>query len=241
MGGAHQSRQVLEGDPGPVGHQVDGAPSRRAGALRAAGSRGRPTPAPRRPGRRGTEARFGSGSSGSSPPGARRSRSLTQANGVVDRLGAPHGIVGRSLATASFSTARNTGAGEAVQHPAGVPEPHRVGHEDQDGPGQRPAAQLPHPVGEGGTGRRCAPAGRCPRCSRREESTAASRGAARYQRNRMGYAMLERTAASRYTGGQGVQALHQDAPPAVGDGAGVGPGRPGRRPPRRRAAPARRR
>ena len=52
---------------------------------------------------------------------------------------------------ASLSRARSAERGErgAGHEPAGVPEPHLIGHEHEDGAGLRPFAQPEEPLGEG--------------------------------------------------------------------------------------------
>ena len=215
VGDAQHSGQVLEGDPGPVGHQVDGA---LLGGPERCGQKVVGDGPPRTlygevGGDRGPLRLrlFGKLAAGSEPV-----QGVTQADGVVDRLGAPYRIVGRSLDRLALDGEEHRRR-EAVQHPAGVPEAHRVGHEDQDGPGQRPAAQLPHPVGEGGAvggvsppdDAHGAPVGKL-------YGGVQGRGPVPAKPDGIGHAGED--GGQPVYRGQGVQALHQDAPPAVGDG-----------------------
>ena len=61
--------------------------------------------------------------------------------------GSPYPVAGPGQDRIAFhgEQGRDVGGGE---QPAGVPEPHVVGHEDEHRSGQRPVAHLPEPPGE---------------------------------------------------------------------------------------------
>ena len=102
----------------------------------------------------------------------------------------------------------------AGQQPAGVPEPHLVGREDEDGPGQRPLAQPPQALGKG----RAVGGGSLPHHAQgpaagQQQGGVQGRGPVQAQSHRaVGAGDGGRQPVD---GGYGVQPLQQDAPPLL--------------------------
>ena len=210
------------GNPGPVADEVDGPSSRRAGGRRAAGSRERASAVRRRPGRRAWKPAAAPPPPEVTPPGSRSFQGLAQTHGGVHRLGTPHRVAEFAPDTTSPSTARNTGDREAVQHPAGVPAA---------APGRASGPAPPRAAAPGaastcawrrGSGRRCGPDARCPRCVRRAvpKGRVQGRGPEPAEAE-MGRARPDRTAASRYTAATASRRSRRMRPPAVRDGTGA--------------------
>ena len=184
-----------------------------------AGSRqsGTPQPGPATARSAGTEARCGSGSSGSSPPGARRSRAWRRPTALLTAWGLHTGSSGVAW-TASLSTARNTGAGKPSSIRRVCRSRTGSGMRTRTAPGERPAAQLPHPVGEGG------PVGGVPPPDDADGAAVGKlhggvQGRGPVPAEPDGIRDAGENGGQPVHGSQGVQALHEDAPPAVGDGA----------------------
>ena len=144
---------------------------------------------------------------------------VAQVDGSADRGRAPYPVArfGQDRLALQGEQGRDLGGRE---QPAGVPEPHVVGHEDEHRSGHRLVAQPPEPLGEAGPvggaslpddadhlpiGKRhggVQPHGTVPAEAYGEGDVGEEAGQVMY-------------------GGQGVEALHQAAPPLGGDGAGA--------------------
>ena len=172
----------------------------------------------------GASARSGSGSWGSPPPGAARSRARRRSMDALT-LGGLHIRSPAPARTASRSRANRAGASVVESSPAGVPEPHVVGHEDERRSRHRPVAQPPEPICEsrpvGGEplpdDADRLPIGKC-------HGGVQGRGPVPAEPD--GECDVRDGGGDAVDGGQGVEALHQAAPPLGGDGTGAHPPHP---------------
>ena len=144
----HQSGQVRQGDPGPVGNQVEGA---LLGGLEGGGQQIVGDLPPRT---LDGEVGWDRDDLGLVLLGKEASllypvQDGAELDGGVDRGRTPHRVVRRRLDRLALE-GEIEGNGGAGQRPADVPEPHVVGHQHEDRSGERPLAQPPHPVGKAG-------------------------------------------------------------------------------------------
>ena len=140
---------------------------------------------------------------------------VAQADVASDLEGSPYGVVrsGQHRLTLQGEEGGNVGG---RKEPAGVPEPHVVGHEDEEGAGHRPLAQPPEPLGE------ARPVGGEPLPDDAQGPPVGEghggvqrQGAVPAEPDGEGDAGEE--AGHAVDGGQCVEALHQAAPPLGGE------------------------
>ena len=215
---AHQPGQLLEGDPGPVGDEVEGAllygleqdrqhvvgdvPARtlyrevggRVGPLRLRlywklSARPRPV------------------------------EGVAQVDLGADLWRAPYPVARPRQDRKAFhgEQGRNVSGGE---EPSGVPEPHRVGHEYQHRSGHSPVAQPPEPP------REARPVGGEPLPEDADGPAVGQRhggveGDGAVPAEPDGERQAGDGGGDAVDGGLGVEALHQAAPPLRGDGTGA--------------------
>ena len=215
---AHQPGQLLEGDPGPVGDEVEGAllyglekdrqhvvgdvPPRtvdgevggRVGALRFRlywKLSARPHPV----------------------------EGVAQVDLGADLRRTPYPVARPRQHRKAFhgEQGRNVGGGE---QPSGVPEPHLVGHEDQHRFGHRPVAQPPEPPGEARpVGGQSLPDDADGPPVGKGHGGVEGDGAVPAEPD--GECQAGDGGGDALDGCQGVEALHQAAPPLGGDGTGA--------------------
>ena len=141
-----------------------------------------------------------------------------QVQGCVAGGRTPHGVVGPGQHGVALQ-GEDRGRGGAGQHSAGVPEPHLVGREDQDSAGERPLAKPPQALGEGraisGQALPDDPDG--PPAGEHDGGVQGS-GPVQPQAHGAGGGVGDVGRQPVYDG-QGVEPLHQDAPPLGRDGA----------------------
>ena len=143
-----------------------------------------------------------------------------QVDAGADGVGAPHRVLRRCRDRLALD-GEEEGRGEPGQHPSGVPEPHGVGHEDEHGPGERRAARSLHmPVGEGRPVGGVAPPDDADGAPVREgDGGVQERGPV--PAKPYGVCDGGEGCGQPVYGGQGVEALHQVAPPLGGHGMGA--------------------
>ena len=215
---AQQPGQVREGDPGPVGHHVEGA---LLGGLQKDGQQV-VVHVPRRPfvgdvvgGRDALRLVL----YGKLSAGVGTVEDVAQVDGSADPGRAPYPVArfGQDRLALQGEQGRDLGGRE---QPAGVPEPHLVGHEDEHRSGHGLVAQPPEPLGEAGpVGGASLPddADRLPIGKR--HGGVHPHGAVPAEA--YGEGDVGEEAGQVIYGGQGVEAFHQAAPPLGGDGAGA--------------------
>ena len=139
-----------------------------------------------------------------------------QVDGGVDGGRAPHRVAGTCRDRLPLQ-GQEAGNGSAGEHPAGVSQPHLVGHEHEDGAGERAVAQPPHPVGEGRPVGGEAPAHDAHGAPVRQRHGGVQ-GAGPEPAEAYGVGDAGDGGGQPVDDGQGVEPLHQDAPPRGGDG-----------------------
>ena len=146
LGHPQQAGQVAQGDPGPVGEEVEGA---FLGGLEQGGQQvlGDAPPGP------AVVDVFGQGRphqgrlGGERTAGAHPVQGGAQVDGGVDRGQPPHRVVGCCGGGLAFQCEERR-RGRAGQQPAGVAQPHLVGEEQLDAAAGRPLPEPPESLGE---------------------------------------------------------------------------------------------
>ena len=167
----------------------------------------------------GRSARSGSGSRGSSPPGAARVELEAQVDGGGNLDGAPYPVARSGQDRLAFQSEQGRHVG-GREEPAGVPEPHVVGHEDEERSGEGPVAQPPEPLGEarpvGGESLPDDPDGPA---VRQRHGGVHRHGPVPAEPDGVGD--VGEGGGDVVDGGERVEPVHQDAPPLGGDGMGA--------------------
>ena len=167
----------------------------------------------------GTVTRSGSASTGSSPPGSVRSRRVAQVDGSADPGRAPYPVArfGQDRLALQGEQGRDLGGRE---QPAGMPAPHVVGHEDEHRSGHRLVAQPPEPLSE------ARPVGGASLPDDADRLSIGKRHGGVHPHGPVPAEVYGKGDVGEEAGqviyrGQGVEALHQAAPPLGGNGAGA--------------------
>ena len=146
---AQQPGQVVQGEPGPVGEQVEGAllggleqggqhvvgDSPSASVLANVVGHGSPRQGPL---------------GGKRAPGVHPVDGVPQADGGVDRGQPPHPVAGGSRGRVALD-GEDRGGLRSGQQPAGVAQPGLVGDDQEDAAEARPLFEPPEPLGEART------------------------------------------------------------------------------------------
>ena len=156
--------------------------------------------------------------------GGRPLEGVPQVDGCADPGRAPYPVArsGQDRLALQGEQGRCVGGGE---RPARVPEPHVVGHEDERRSRHRPVAQPPEPLGE------ARPVGGEPLPDDADrlpigKSHGGVQGRGPVPAEPDGECDVRDGGGDAVDGGQGVEALHQAAPPLGGDGTGAHPPHP---------------
>ena len=212
----HQPRQVRQGDPGPVGDEVEGA---LLGGLEGGGQQIVGDLPPRTlDGEVGWDRdHLGLLLLGKEASLLYPVEDSAQLDGGADRGWAPHRVVRRRRDRLALE-GEIEGNGGAGQRPADVSEPHVVGHQHDHGSGERPLAEPPHPAGEGG------PVGGEPLPDDADGAAAGELDGGVQGRGPVPpepYGVCDAGDGDRQPvdRGEGVEPPHQVAPPLGGDGA----------------------
>ena len=212
---AQQCRQVLEDDPRPVRDKV-------GSALLAGLEVGGEHVVEDVPGRTrhgGIGGRRGAGQGGLRGELAARLSPVdgcAQVDGGVDGRRDPHRVGGGGCDRLPLQGEEERN-GTPCQHPAGVPQANLIRHQHEDGARERAVAQFPHPPGEA-----------CPVGGKASANDADGapvgkvyggvQGSGAVPVEAQGIGDVGDGRGQPVDGGEGIEPLHEDAPPCAGDG-----------------------